>query len=141
VVDNIEIPIPEPKDVTTVVEHPNEAIPHVIEHEGRITHIEEQQEQRYNSLMQRIEDTKSEIFTAMEHARTEQASALNERLRRLEETAMRIESTIVEAPQEVVDDISAAPTEAVQVVPEVQHIEQKIEPKGIRARRKAHHKG
>lgn len=136
----ITIPVPTPQNVENVIERPNEAIPHVVEHEGRITHLEEQQAQRYSELLQRIEDTKAELFTAMEHARSEQASILEQRLKSLEETAMRIESTIVEAPQNVVDDIEQAPTNAIEVVPEVEKIVKPVEPKGMRERRKARHK-
>jgi DNA-binding HxlR family transcriptional regulator len=139
--EKIEIPVPEAKEVQNVIERPNEAIPHIVDHEGRITHMEEQQAARYTELLQKIDDTRAEIFTAMEHAHTEQASVLEERLKRLEEAALRIESTIVEAPPKVVEELEQAPTEAVQVVPEVEHVAQKIIPRGIRGRRKAKHHG
>ena len=136
----IEIPVAEPKEVQNVIERPNEAIPHVIDHEGRITHMEEKQAATYTELLQKIDDTRAQILTDIEHARTEQASVLEERLRVLEEKSRQMESTIVEAPESVVSDLGQAPTEAVQVVPEVQQIEHKIEPRGIRARRKSKHK-
>lgn len=138
--NKIEIPLPTPQHVENVIEKQDETVPHVIQHEGRIVHLEEQQAAHYAELLQRIQDTKDEILVASEHARTEQASMLDERLKRLEEAALKIESSIVEAPPEVVDAVEQAPTEAVQLVPEVQEVEKKIEPKGIRARRKARHK-
>lgn len=137
---SISIPVPTPQNVENVIERPNEAIPHVVEHEGRITHLEEQQAAKYAELLQRIEDTKAELLTSVEHARSEQASMLEGRLKALEETALRIESTIVEAPQSVVDDIEQAPTNAIEVVPEVEKVDKPKEPKGGRERRQARHK-
>lgn len=136
----IKIPVPTPQHVENVIEKTDETIPHVIQHEGRIVHLEETQAQNYATLLQQIEDTKNQIRTDLEHARTEQATALEARLAALEEKALAAESTVVEAPTDVLNELEAAPTEAVELVPEVEKIPQKIEPRGIRARRKARHK-
>ena len=136
----IKIPVPTPQHVETVIEKQDETVPHVIQHEGRIVHLEETQATQYAHLLQEIQDTKQQILVDLEHARTEQASVLEDRLKRLEEKALQEESSVVEAPQEVLDELNQAPTQAVELVPEVEKVPQAIVPKGIRARRKARHK-
>jgi|SRR5215831_2318419 len=137
---NITIPVPTPQHVENVIEKQDETVPHVIAHEGRIVHLEETQATQYAHLLQEIQDTKQQILVDLEHARTEQASVLEDRLKTLEEKALAEESTIVEAPPKVIEGLENAPTDAIQIVPEVENVVQPVTPKGIRARRKARHK-
>jgi predicted nucleic acid-binding Zn-ribbon protein len=138
-VDKVEIPIPDNKDVTNIVEAPNEAIQHVVAHEGRITHLEEQQAQHVMRLEEQINTTRQELFTAIENARTEQASMLEGKLQRLEELANKLESQVVEVPTEAIEDINAGATTAIPLVPEVEKTVEKAVPKGLRLRRKNRH--
>jgi len=138
--DNIEIPVPEPKDVQNIIERPEQAMSHVVSHEGRITKIEQEQAQRFTDLLEQIEKTRSDIFQAIEQSRLEQANVLEQRLNTLEERAAKLEAPVVEAPKEVVEELAEVPGEAVQIVPEV---EASVEPtirKGLRMRRKEKHK-
>jgi predicted nucleic acid-binding Zn-ribbon protein len=137
--DSVEIPIPDNKDVTNIVEAPNEAIQHVVAHEGRITHLEEQQAQHVARLEEQINTTRQELFTAIENARTEQASMLEGKLQRLEELANTLEKQVVEVPTEAIEDINEGATTAIPLVPEVEKTVEKAVPKGLRLRRKYRH--
>jgi hypothetical protein len=127
-----------PTPVTNVLEAPNEAIQHVVAHEGRITHLEEQLQAHITDVMKQIGDTKTELFTAIEHAHTEQASQLEGKLSRLEELATKLENQVIAVPTDVVEDTGET-VQAVPAVPEVEQTVTKITPKGLRQRRKVRH--
>ncbi len=137
--DNIEIPIPEPvkEPVTTIVQAPREELEHVVAHEGRITQIEERQTQHAEAIARQIDETRKELFAALESARTEQASLLESKLSRLDELAVKLEQQVT-APLEKVGDTLEEP---LKVVPEVEQTVTKVIPKGLRQRRKMRHKG
>jgi predicted nucleic acid-binding Zn-ribbon protein len=137
--DSVEIPIPDNKDVTNIVEAPNEAIQHVVAHEGRLTRLEEQQAQHVEALTKQINDTRQELFTAIENARTEQASMLEGKLTRMEEVLAKLESQVVEVPTEALEELNEDTTQAIPLVPEVEQEVSKVVPKGLRLRRRAKH--
>lgn len=118
--NDITIPVPDTPDVNTVVERPEQAMNHVVDHEHRLTDIENKQAQEIARLEARIESTQGDLLAAIEASKQEQAQALARQLTRLEDALSKLETTTVEAPQEVLDDVEAAPTEAVNLVPEVE---------------------
>ena len=118
--NDITIPQVTPQEVTNVIEKPNEAIPHVVDHEHRLTQMEEKQAQDIARLEARIASTQGELMQAIDASRQEQASMLEGRLAKLQETLESMQATAVEAPQETLDAIDQAPTDAVQLVPEVE---------------------
>jgi hypothetical protein len=134
--DEITIPLPDEKEVTNVIERPNEAIPHVVEHAGRIAHLEEQQAQNVTRLESQIQDTRGELIRAIETSRTEQANTLQERIRVLEEKLATMEAQSIEVPKSTLQDIEQAETPIVDLVPEVEVQKQPEKYRGLRARRK-----
>lgn len=137
--NDITIPTPDNKDVTNIVEAPNEAIQHVVAHEGRITRLEEEQARKFNELLAEIDKTRQELFSALENAKTEQASMLEGKLSRLEELANKLEKQVVEVPTEALEDVNAG-VQSVPLVPEVEGTVSQAIPKGLRLRRKNRHK-
>ena len=137
---SITIPVPDAPEVKTVVERPEQAMDHVLAHEQRITQIEERHAREIQDLVQRIDDTRAELFTAVQQARTTEIQTLEGKLSRMEQTLSRLEAATVEVPQQTLEDISQAPTEAVNLVPEVESVPHPPTPKGLRARRKDRHK-
>jgi len=136
--DDIKIPIPDEKTVTNIVEAPNEAIQHVVAHEGRITELEQKQAQHVIDVGNQIEETRRQLFEAIENARTEQASMLEGKLTRLEELANKLEQQVVTVPTEAIEDVNEGVT-AVPLVPEVEKTATQVIPKGLRLRRKGRH--
>lgn len=139
--DNIEIPVPDAPTVNTVVEKPEQAMEHVVQHENRLTNIENAIPQHIEHINAQIADVESRLGQAIENSRTEQAAMLNDRLAVLDDIKQKLEAQAIEAPPEVIADIQDAPTDAVQLVPEVEKTPGAPTNtyKGSRERRKARH--
>jgi hypothetical protein len=138
--DEITIPVPDAPDVNTIVERPEQAMSHVVGHENRLTQLEHKFEQNIIDVNSQIRNTSQSLTEAIDRSRTEQASMLEDRLRVLDEIKSKLESQVIEAPQETIEQIEQAPSEAVSLVPEVESTPgTKPQPRGMRARRKLRH--
>jgi hypothetical protein len=129
-----DITIPDAVEHNTIVEAPNEAVDHVVRHEGLIKDLQNELQKQREETFAAIETTRSELTSAIESARTEQASMLESKLARLEEISSKLEQQIQEPVQ---DEIP--PADALPLVPEIESTTKVTIPKGSRQRRLARH--
>lgn len=136
----IRVPVPTPPDVHTTVERTEQAIPHVVDHEHRLTSIEHKQEEDVKRLVGEITTTREELFTALNTAKVEQAATLEQKLNELTATLQRVEqATTVDVPESIAEDIDPAISDVVNVVPDVAPSQEPKGYKGQRERRKERH--
>lgn len=121
-----------PQVITPVVETESKLTEPLIDHASKIAHIEERQSQHEVELVRQLGDLESRLQTAT----ASQASAIEERIARIEARLEEIATAAAEPVEEELPnavDFEVPPIEDSPAPPEKM-------PRGIRARRKARRK-